>query len=284
MGSYEYKVLIVDDEADVRNGWAAGLCELGVRKQEFIAIGAKTAGDALDLLAEERSRGAPFNVAVLDLKLEGSGEPWESDPWALARRLKELYQPYPDLGILVVTAIHCDPADFKVASDIADGGYLSKAAIDAENLAEVIRTRFPPREAPVYRFSPAHRDNPEHGFILDTGTMTLRRLPGRARVSTPRGMGDLWFLEVFLREALDGPPETLVGYDTIHAYKDGRRQTTIPIPWHLGTQRTQGEDNSWIHQPVSRLRALLDPVERSIFENRRNEGYVVAAKITRDDA
>ncbi len=283
MDSYEYKVLIVDDEDDVRNGWVAGLCALGVRRREFFAIGARTAGDALDLLSEEKARGAPFNVAVLDLHLEGSGEPYESDRWALARQLKELYQPYPDLGIIVVTAIHHDPADFKAASDIADGGYLSKAAIDAENLCEVIRTRFPPREAPVFRFSSAHQDNQEKAFILNTGTMTLRRLPGRAKVSTPRGIGDLWFLEVFLREALDRPPETLVGYDTIYAYKDGRHQTTIPIPWHLGTQRTQGEDNSWIHQPVSRLRTLLDPETKSMFENRRNEGYVVAARVKRVD-
>ncbi len=283
MDSYEYKVLIVDDEDDVRNGWVAGLCALGVRGREFFAMGARTAGDALDLLSEERARGAPFNVAVLDLHLEASGEPYETDRWALARQLKELYQPYPDLGIIVVTAIHHDPADFKTASDIADGGYLSKAAIDAENLAEVIRTRFPPREAPVFWFSPAHQDDQERAFILNTGTMTLRRLPGRAKVSTPRGTGDLWFLEVFLREALDKSPETLVGYDTIYAYKDGRHQTTIPIPWHLGTQRTQGEDNSWIHQPVSRLRTLLDPVEKGIFENRRNEGYVVAARVKRVD-
>ena len=120
MDSYEYKVLIVDDEDDVRNGWVAGLCALGVRRREFFAIGARTAGDALDLLSEEKARGAPFNVAVLDLHLEGSGEPYESDRWALARQLKELYQPYPDLGIIVVTAIHHDPADFKAASDIAD--------------------------------------------------------------------------------------------------------------------------------------------------------------------
>ena len=60
-------------------------------------------------------------------------------------------------------------------------------------------------------------------------------------------------------------------------------RTAIPIPWHLGTQRTPGEDNGWIHQPVSRLRTLHDPVEKGIFENKRNEGYLVAARVRKVD-
>lgn len=291
MDNHEYKVLIVDDEDDIRNGWVAGLCALGARRGEFFAMGAKAAKEALDLLAEEKIRGNPFNVAVLDLQLEGSGEPYETDRWALAKQLKEMYRPYPELGIIVVTAVHHDPVDFKTASEIADGGYLSKAAIDAENLAEVIRTRFPPRGAPVFWFCPAHHESQKKAFILNTGTMTLRRLPNRAKVSTQRGIGDLWLLEVFLRETLNKPSEVLVTYDTIYAYMDGRFGTTIPIPWHFGTLQTQGDDNSWIHQSVSRLRNLLDPVGRgtgkdtdeSSFQNRRNEGYVVAARVRRVD-
>ncbi|MDD9997895.1 MAG: HAMP domain-containing sensor histidine kinase [Rhodospirillaceae bacterium] len=43
-------------------------------------------------------------------------------------------------------------------------------------------------------FSPVHQNNQVKAFFLVTGTRTLHHLPGGAKVSTPHGTGDLWFL------------------------------------------------------------------------------------------
>lgn len=264
-------ILLVEDERPARERWLEGLKAEGL---EFVK-GVETAEEALAVMEERLGTERQFQLAVVDLKLESSSEPYRSDRWALPRALNRLD---PKLVIILITGVYDDTIDQHIGLGVAnryllkgEGGLTPKLL--AANIFAVLRdlhqTLLSAPDRPLFRFE--HYDQAEKGivFTFDSATKILTDPKG---VQLVLRSSDRWILELFVRK----PNE-------IHRY--GRISDDIvpdPIPIQF-----LSKDNQPLTQAVSRIGRILNPYlgslseeHRRFFSNVSNVGYIFHATVT----
>ena len=170
-------VLVIDDDADVRDIIEASLTQAGFR------VTALPDGKRISQILS----GGDVAVAIVDLTLP------DEDGLAITRRLRERY----DIGIVIVSG-RSEMTDRVIGLEIGADDYLPKPFAPRELVARVrsVMRRFDARsQAGAQR----HRSRLTFlGFDLDLGGMTLRDPEGKPVVLTT---GEFKLLETLVTHA-----------------------------------------------------------------------------------
>lgn len=239
-------ILIVDDDREIRILLGDYLEKQGLR--------ATAVADGRQMQAALEK--AKFDLVVLDLMLPGD------DGLVLCRRLRERAETA-QLPILMLTA-RGDDLDRILGLEMGADDYLAKPFVPRELLARIRAILRRARALPpdlVGGAAPGGRYLCFSGWTLDT---VGRHLIDSARVAVPLTGGEYRLLAVFLAH-----PQIVFSRDQLMNLTQGREAEAF--------------DRS-IDLLVSRLRSRLrdDAREPRILKTVRNEGYVLAADVTRE--
>jgi len=102
-----YKILIVDDEASVRN-----LLSDFLKREDCLPIACPSGEDALEILKKEA-----FDVVLLDIKLSGMNG---------LEVLKEIRKTYPSLPVVMITGFGFDEELIYKSKQLGCCGYIGK--------------------------------------------------------------------------------------------------------------------------------------------------------------
>ncbi len=242
------RILVVDDEEDIRDLLAAYLSGFGFR--------VATAPDGAAMRAEIAREGA--DLVLLDLGLAGE------DGLTLARELRA--QPRPP-GIIIVTG-RGEPIDRVVGLEVGADDYVAKP-FDLRELAARVRSvlrRVKPE--PVAAPAPAPAPAPDAncaerfefaGWRIDLPSRSLTRSDGAAVTLTT---GEFELLAAFVR----------------HPNRALSRDRLMEIIHH----REAGPFDRAIDVQVGRLRRKIerDPGDPELIKSVRGVGYLFAARVS----
>ena len=260
------RVLVVEDEAPLREAWVEGL-----REEGFDTVGFERADVALKAMEVRLGTPDSFHFAVLDLELATSPEPYKSDRWALAH---ELRRRDPELLILLVTGVHTREVDWIIGTGVAHG-FLIKGTLTTGILAAEIHMRLRIKGVnseegsytlrPIFRFEHPDHIGEDKVFTLDTARITLNA-PSDAELKLRNS--DLWLLEMFVRK-----PNEILLYGSLPFEVVPRRRPS----------KFQNDATEPLAQAISRIGREINPLlgspNNKFFTNVQGEGYIFNAEV-----
>ena len=279
-----YNILVVEDERPLRETWVEGLNHDGLA-----AVGFEKADEALAEAEARIGTDEAFDLAVVDLQLRTSPEPYSSDRWALTDELK---RKVPELLVLLVSGVFRADHDRIVGLHKAErflvkekaDGFLAKGAVSSSLLAAeiraILRTRSPTESEsgspapslPTFLFEHIGLIGQDRVFAYDSARRVVMDPSGVKMPTRILRSSDYWVLELFLRR-----PNEILRYDDLPA-------GVVPGP---RPGKFAGGDAKPLTEAVSRIGGVLNPsladppidVDAKFFTNHPGIGYLFNANV-----
>ena len=186
-------ILLVEDEAVLREHWTSALRRFGFRS----VAGYEKAEDAVDESKRRVGTSRSFHLAVIDLKLTTSRREYLSDPWRLSKELKVVN---PKLLLIAVSGHLTETGDqLHGHREVKVNDYIIKSEdsvqpdLFVERVLTVLRTHYG-EPSPIFRFWSSAKPNRVFAFNCRTGELT-----GPEGAEIELGPPARWLLEHFLR-------------------------------------------------------------------------------------